>query len=155
MVECYSIWILRLDLESSHYFASIRTVFDMFFTLWFFDLPSFFYHSCGRGYLFFRNCKFRWIHSDQRWKMHKIRDEIVRFQRKLYEPDHPSDHFRQEWLPGIISVGSVLLAAGPAACVGDLYRNTHQPSREALHAPTERRRPWCISSLPPLPHDDS
>ena len=35
-VKCYSIWIVRADLESSHHLASLRTQFDVIFTFWFF-----------------------------------------------------------------------------------------------------------------------
>ena len=36
-VKCYSIWILRPDLESSHHLASFRTQFDIIFGCWSFD----------------------------------------------------------------------------------------------------------------------
>ena len=66
--KCYSIWILRPYLKSSHHLVSLRnrTPFDDFHILIFWPPMLLFDHKFGRGIFFFRKCKFRMSSSWQR-----------------------------------------------------------------------------------------
>ena len=90
VVKCYSIWILRPDLESSQYLASLRTQFDMIFLFWFFYLPCHHLTTNAGGCLTF--LKKMLTSKTTSWSvLQNASDRGVRpcIFKKLCKPDHP------------------------------------------------------------------